>query len=92
MSLLPSLPYRLILLAGLLAVSLPACGRRGAPEAPLTTAEVAAQQQSGQARGQQADDDDDGVRAVTVPTPAAPRRRTRAYTIPKEPFVLDPLL
>ena len=94
MSLLPSPPYRLILLAGLLAISLPACGRRGAPEAPLTTAEVAAQQQSGQARRAQADDDgdDDGVRAVTVPTPTAPRRRSRAYTIPKEPFILDPLL
>ena len=96
MSPLPSLPYRLVLLAGLVAVSLPACGRRGAPEAPLTAAEVAAQQQSGQARRQQAqaDDegDDDGVRAVTVPTPTATRRRSRAYTVPKEPFILDPLL
>lgn len=94
MSLLPSLPYRLVLLAGLLAVALPACGRRGAPEAPLSAAEVAAQQRSGQAQLQQAQDDDDeeGVQGVTVPTPTATRRRSRAYTIPKEPFILDPLL
>ena len=96
MSLSPSLPCRLILLAGLLAVALPACGRRGAPEAPLTSAEIAAQQ-SGQARQQRqaaAEDDDDEVDEATViaPVPTPTRRRSRAYTIPKEPFILDPLL
>ena len=92
----PLLPGRALLMAGMLVLAVGACGRRGAPEAPLTAAEVAAQQQSGQARRQQAqaDDegDDDGVRAVTVPTPTATRRRSRAYTVPKEPFILDPLL
>ena len=95
MSPLPSLSCRLVLMAGLLALALPGCGRRGAPEAPLTAAEIAAQKQTGQAQGQQAqadDGEDDGVRGVTVPTPTATRRRSRAYTVPKEPFVLDPLL
>ena len=94
MSLLLSFPCRVLLLAGLFAVALPACGRRGAPEAPLTSAELAAQQQSAQARQQaQADDDDDDeVREVIVPTPTPTRRRSRGYTVPKESFILDPLL
>jgi predicted small lipoprotein YifL len=96
-----SLPFlfrgRTFVIAGLLALALSACGRRGAPEAPLTSAELAAQQQSTQtrqvqARQAQADDDDDEVRETIVPTPAPPRRRSRAYTVPKEPFILDPLL
>ena len=92
---LPSLSGRALLIAGLLVFALSACGRRGPPEAPLTSAELAAQQQSAQARQQaQADDDDDETRSATVmaPTPTAARRRSRAYTIPKEPFILDPLL
>lgn len=94
-----SLPFpfrgRALVIAGLLVLALSACGRRGAPEAPLTSAELAAQQQSGQARqAAQAggDDDDDQTRETIVPTPAPPRRRSRAYTVPKEPFILDPLL
>jgi predicted small lipoprotein YifL len=93
------LPGRAVVMAGMLVLALAACGRRGPPEAPLSAAEVAAQQQSAQARQQrqqaqaQVDDDDEEVRTdVMVPTPTAPRRRSRAYTIPKEPFILDPLL
>ena len=89
-------PGRALFLAGMLVLALTACGRRGAPEAPLTSAEIAAQQQ-GQARQQQraaADDDDEEVAGsgLMVPTPTPTRRRSRAYTIPQEPFVLDPLL
>ena len=97
MSLPPFARGRALVLAGMLALALGACGRRGAPEAPLTSAELAAQQQSAQARQvqarqAQADDDDEEVRETIVPTPAPARRRSRAYTVPKEPFILDPLL
>ena len=88
----PPLPSgRALLVAALLVLALAACGRRGSLEAPLTAAE-AAQQQSAQARQVQADADDDEARDVVVPSPTPPRRRSRSYTIPKEPFILDPLL
>lgn len=98
MSLPLPFPGRALLIAGLIVLSLTACGRRGSPEAPLTAAELAAQQQRTpeqrrQAEAAAADDDDDvGGAAVMTPVPNAPRRRPRGYTIPKEPFVLDPLL
>ena len=83
---------RVLVLAGLIVLSLAACGRRGAPEAPLTAAELAAQQQGQQRQATAADDDDDEAgNAVMTPVPTA-RRRSRAYTIPQEPFILDPLL
>ena len=95
----PLLPGRALLMAGMLVLALSACGRRGPPEAPLTSAELAAQQQreqrlvaQGQA-GQVEDDDDEARDLAVVPSPVpTPRRRSRAYTIPKEPFILDPLL
>jgi predicted small lipoprotein YifL len=39
-------------------------------------------------------DEQEQVVQNVVPTPAAPgsRKRSRGYTIPKEPFILDPLL
>jgi predicted small lipoprotein YifL len=95
MSLPFSVPGRPLLVAGILVLALAACGRRGAPEAPLTTAEAAAQQQNAQARqarAQAAAEDDDEAPGVMVPTPTPTRRRSRAYTIPQEPFILDPLL
>ena len=96
MRLLPSLSCRLLLIAALFAVGVAACGRRGAPEAPLTAAELAAQQQQEQRQQQRAavatdDDDEAGNAPVVAPVPT-PRRRSRAYTVPKEPFILDPLL
>jgi predicted small lipoprotein YifL len=82
---------RALLIAGLIVLSLAACGRRGAPEAPLTAAEVSAQQRQ-QQQAAAADDDDEADNAtVMTPVPTA-RRRSRAYTIPTEPFILDPLL
>jgi hypothetical protein len=86
-------PGRALIIAGLIALSLAACGRRGSPEPPLTAAELAAQQQGQQRQAGVVDDDDDdmGNAAVMTPVPT-PRRRSRAYTVPKEPFILDPLL
>jgi predicted small lipoprotein YifL len=95
MSLPLPVPGRTVLLAGLIVLAVAACGRRGPLEAPLTSAEIAAQQQGMQARQQQAatdDEDEVGNAGVLVPTPTPTRRRSRAYTIPQEPFVLDPLL
>jgi predicted small lipoprotein YifL len=85
---------RALAVAGLIVLALAACGRRGAPEAPLTAAEAAAQQQRQQTQAAAADDDEDefGGTRVATPLPSAPRRRSRAYTIPQEPFILDPLL
>lgn len=34
----------------------------------------------------------DSVTPAVSPQPTPPRRRTRIYTVPKEPFILDPLL
>ncbi len=44
--------------------------------------------------GPDADDDDDPDQSSTLvnPQPTPSRKRGRAYTIPKEPFILDPLL
>jgi predicted small lipoprotein YifL len=84
-------PGRLLLTAVLLALSLAACGRRGPLEAPPEAAAVSAQPRA-QARAA-SDDDGEEVADATLPSPVpTPRRRSRAYTIPKEPFVLDPLL
>ena len=88
----PLLPSRrALLIAGLVVLSLAACGRRGAPEAPLTAAEISAQQRQQQQAAAADDDDEADNAAVMTPVPT-PRRRSRAYTIPKEPFILDPLL
>jgi predicted small lipoprotein YifL len=86
-------PGRTLVIAGLIALSLAACGRRGALEAPLTPAELAAQQQGQQRQAAAAGADDDELGNATVRTPVpTTRRRSRAYTIPQEPFILDPLL
>jgi hypothetical protein len=37
------------------------------------------------------DDNDDEVTDTVTPIPTA-RRRSRAYVVPTEPFILDPLL
>jgi len=76
---------RLLILAGVLALALAACGRRGQlepppdPSAPRATASAAA-------------DDDAPESLVPSASPTPPRRARQGYTIPKEPFVLDPLL
>jgi len=93
----PALPAaRTVLIAGLLILSLSACGRRGPLEAPMSQAELAAQQQGAATRTAGPvvlDDEQDAAEAATMPVPVpTARRRSRALTIPKEPFILDPLL
>jgi predicted small lipoprotein YifL len=73
---------RLVLVAGALLLSLTACGRRGAPEAPPDPSVQGTQTEPG--TGQ----------AGTLPSPVGTPKRSRkqGYAIPNEPFFLDPLL
>ena len=68
---------RVFVVAGLMTLALVACGRRGALEAPPGAA--AAQAETGQG---------------TVPSPVGTpnRRRGAGFVVPKQPFILDPLL
>jgi predicted small lipoprotein YifL len=73
---------RAALVAGLLLLSLTACGRRGALEPPP---DPSAPQAPAQA---------EAAEAGTLPSPVGtPRSKpNRGYTIPNKPFILDPLL
>jgi predicted small lipoprotein YifL len=72
-------PSRFVLVAGLIALALTACGRRGAPEPPPGTATAAPAQ--AQADG-------------TLPSPVGTPRRNRpgGFVTPNRSFILDPLL
>ena len=72
---------RTVLVAGLVVLSLSACGRRGALEAPPSASAPAAQPASTAGES-------------TLPSPVGtPRSSPRqGYTIPNKPFILDPLL
>ncbi len=72
---------RLVIATFLVALSLTACGRRGALEAPPDANSPAPQQQAAPA----------GTLPSPVATPQGGGSR-RGYTIPKDPFILDPLL
>lgn len=119
-------PITLALLAGVMALGVSACGRRGQPEPPPdpNAVQTPAKPQRGAARGGRdaaggadakpaattlatrpgatttlstEDDLDEEVdQSTTVspqPTPQpASRRRRPSYQVPKEPFILDPLL
>lgn len=71
---------RLVLVAGLVALSVSACGRRGSLEPPPNPAAPAAQTQS----------EDE----TTLPSPiGTPQKAARTpYQKPKKPFILDPIL
>jgi predicted small lipoprotein YifL len=73
---------RVALVAGLLILSLTACGRRGALEPPPDPS--APQQGASTATSPQG----------TLPSPVGSPRKAanRGYTIPDKPFILDPLL
>ena len=73
---------RPLLIVGLVILSLSACGRRGALEAPPSASAATAETQQ-QAAGES-----------TLPSPVGtPRSSPRqGYTIPNKPFILDPLL
>ena len=73
---------RTALVAGLVVLSLSACGRRGALEPPPSASAPAAGAQQATAG------------ESTLPSPVGtPRSSPRqGYTIPNKPFILDPLL
>ena len=73
---------RTVLVAGLVVLSLSACGRRGALEPPPSASAPAAETQQATAG------------ESTLPSPVGtPRSSPRqGYTIPNKPFILDPLL
>ena len=89
-------PLRALLVAAAIVASLAACGRRGALEPPPNPRVPAAQAQGTAAAAANAEavaEDDDEGSLLPAPTPSAsPRERRRGFTIPKEPFILDPLL
>ena len=101
-----SLPLpRAVMVAGLIVLTLAACGRRGALEAPpdpsatqKPAAKQAAAQTAGQTAGAQAagpGQTDEEEADATLPSPVGTPRRSnskRGYVIPKEPFILDPIL
>ena len=72
---------RTVLVAGLVVLSLSACGRSGALEPPPSASAPATQPAS-------------TVSDTALPSPVGTPRSTprRGYTIPDKPFILDPLL
>jgi len=74
---------RIALIAGILALSLSACGRRGALEPPPDPS--APQQQTS------SQPSPDGALPSPVGTPRS-KNTNRGFTIPKDPFILDPIL
>ena len=92
-----SLPSaRLLLVAGAIVLGLSACGRRGALEAPPDPkAPKAGPTQAGTAQATNPEQTTDGEDDTTLPSPVGRPRSSnskRGYVIPKEPFILDPLL
>lgn len=96
-------PVRALIVASLVVVALAACGRRGPLEPPPDPAAAAAQKQKQALRQQRqgasqpifGEDEPEelpsNIAASPIPTPSS-RSGKRGYTIPKDPFVLDPLL
>ncbi len=108
-------PLILAMIAGVAALSLGGCGRRGQPEPPgqASGAPAAAPRRAASANAAAASpttlatrpqalventpDDETGSedQAASVspqPTPGPATRRRRPYDVPKQPFILDPLL
>lgn len=86
----------LVILA--LGLALAACGRRGALQPPPAPE---GQQQTQAGEGQRTgvvvangddEDDDDSASVVSSPVPGGAKKRAKGITIPKKPFILDPLL
>lgn len=103
---LSPVPGRVAVMAALIALALAACGRRGQPEAPPDPSVPAAQRNAAATvptpssaagagpAGAAVEEDDDGTETFVpraTPTPAR-RGAKRGYVIPKDPFILDPLL
>jgi predicted small lipoprotein YifL len=74
---------RMVMVAGLVAIGVSACGRRGALEPPPSASAQATATQQQPTAGES-----------TLPSPVGTPRSTprQGYTIPNKPFILDPLL
>ena len=84
---------RALVLAGVLLVALTACGRRGALEPPPRAALPAGTGQvQAQAESEEAEVPETVLPGVTPTPSASSRQQKRGFTIPKDPFILDPLL
>ncbi|KAA2236361.1 LPS translocon maturation chaperone LptM [Salinarimonas soli] len=86
---------RALMVAGALLVALSACGRRGPLEPPPVAAVPAAAPGTvaAQTQAEVAEEGPDTILPSVSPTPpASSRQQKRGFTIPKDPFILDPLL
>jgi predicted small lipoprotein YifL len=101
MTVFPPHAGRVLLIAGILALSLTACGRRGPLEAPPSAAAAtprgdrAAAQQAQAAADEEAEENEAREQGETFLPSPTPRARSTARTlpvVPKTPFILDPLL
>ena len=75
---------RAVLIAGVVILGLSACGRRGALEAPPDPNAPPARQGADGTSASQG--------ALPSPVGTPPKTSNRPVTIPKTPFILDPLL
>ncbi len=83
---------RALVVAAALVAGLSACGRRGALEPPPNP-RVPAAAANATANAETADDETpETLLPSATPKPQSSRESKRGYTIPKEPFILDPLL
>lgn len=81
---------RTILFVSALAVATSACGRRGALESPPDP-KAAASQKDKSASNVNNTNDDESDNDLSAPVGQA-KKRPKGFVIPKEPFILDPLL
>ena len=81
---------RVVLLAGVLVLALSACGRRGPLEAPAAQV-VGAPAPSGTTVEPEEERRQAGATIVS-PAPGGRNPVRRGFTVPQQPFILDPLL
>lgn len=88
----PSPAGRTVLLAGLLLLTVAACGRRGGLEAPGAQAVGGAPAAAGTAVEPDEERRSAGSGLGSPVSGERGRSARRSYTVPKDPFILDPLL
>jgi predicted small lipoprotein YifL len=82
--------FRNLLVVAAIGLAVSACGRRGALEPPPGAANAQPGATNSAAPQRTADDEDN---EALNPSPVGQaKKRPRAIVIPKEPFILDPLL
>ncbi len=90
---IPSRPL-LILAIALMATGLSACGRRGPLEPPPVASGGAPVVPAAQPQDEDDADANSPMDAIpsVAPPPSQDRASRRGFTVPKRPFILDPLL